>query len=189
MGKTVISLAVILNNPAPEWPLSGSHVSVLNTNKKAKDTKWDQSLYLRTSTENYGKGSIICKGTLVICKVSLVGQWIEEAKEKLTEPGLVYAYHGGSRKRDPNLLAEKSIIVTTYETLASDKYYHSVKSGSSDYVPPLEMLRFWRIICDESHSMKDANSRNTKAVMDLIADHRWLVSGVSRMCNFESLLN
>lgn len=48
-----------------------------------------------------------------------MGQWIDEARKKLADPGLVYSYHGGSRKRDPAILASKSIVVTTYATLSS----------------------------------------------------------------------
>jgi len=106
-----------------------------------------------------------------------VGQWIDEAKSKLKEPGLVYSYHGGNRKRDPQLLAENAIVVTTYETLASDATYHKNKSNDEEYCPPCEQVRWWRIICDESHVLRNANNHKSKAVMDLVADNKWLVSG------------
>lgn len=32
-------------------------------------------------------GRIISRGTLVVCNVSLVGQWVDEAKSKLKDPG------------------------------------------------------------------------------------------------------
>ena len=84
----------------------------------------------------------------VQCPVSLVGQWIEEAKSKLENPGLIYPYHGQNRKRDPKLLASNSIVVTTYAVIASDASHHA-KKGGSNYCPPLEQIRWWRIICDE----------------------------------------
>jgi SWI/SNF-related matrix-associated actin-dependent regulator of chromatin subfamily A3 len=38
------------------------------------------------------------RGTLVICKVSLVGQWVTEAKSKLADKTLkIVEYHGGNR--------------------------------------------------------------------------------------------
>ena len=76
-----------------------------------------------TSMANY-----LCRGTLVVCNVSLVGQWIDEAKSKLKNPGLVYAYHGTNRKRCAQTLANNAIVVTTYATLASDNNYHRKKS-------------------------------------------------------------
>ena len=72
LGKTVISLALILQNPAPEAPLSGSPVTVLGAvgtgNDASSDgpTSWDKELYSRTSASNNKRGSIICRGTLVV---------------------------------------------------------------------------------------------------------------------------
>jgi len=111
------------------------------------------------------------------CNVSLVGQWIAEAKSKLKDPGVVYSYHGTSRKRDPSILAGKNIVVTTYETLSSDNTFHAKKSGDTDYCPPCEQVRWWRVICDESHVLRNANNGKSKAVMALVADNKWLVSG------------
>jgi hypothetical protein len=113
------------------------------------------------------------------CHVSLVSQWIEEAKSKLENPGLVYAYHGQNRKRDAMILARNSIIVTTYATLVSDANYHADKAlnnGDTGYCPPCEQIRWWRIICDESHTLKH-DTLQTKAVMNLVGDHKWCVSG------------
>jgi SNF2 family DNA or RNA helicase len=115
----------------------------------------------------------------VQCHVSLVSQWIDEAKSKLENPGLVYAYHGQSRKRDAMILAQNAIVVTTYATLVSDGNYHAnnaLKSGEIGYCPPCEQIRWWRIICDESHSLKQ-ETLQTKTVMNLAGDHRWCVSG------------
>ncbi|CAB9523044.1 regulator of chromatin subfamily A member 3-like 1 [Seminavis robusta] len=180
LGKTVLSLALILCNPAPEAPVSGSHVKKLKQQTRASlsgSVGWDEDLYARTSKGCSKRGSIVSRGTLVVCPVSLVGQWIEEAKSKLKEPGLVYAYHGQSRRRDPMLLAKNSIIVTTYEVIASDANYHAKKSQSADYVAPLEQVRWWRIIADEGHSLRQGNTRRSEALLRIVADHKWLVSG------------
>ena len=91
------------------------------------------------------------------CPVSLVGQWIEEAKSKLQDPGSVYPYHGQGRKKDPNILASHSIVVTTYQVLASDATHHAKKAGAG-YCPPLEQVRWWRVICDEGHSPREAST-------------------------------
>ena len=110
------------------------------------------------------------------CPVSLVGQWIEEEKSKLKDPGLVYPYHGQNRKRNAGTLAQNAIVVTTYETLASDATYHANKAGTG-YCGPCDQVRWWRIICDESHALRDASTQKSTAVTNLVADHKWLVSG------------
>lgn len=110
--------------------------------------------------------------------MSLVGQWIEEAKSKLSDPGLVYPYHGQSRKRDASILAKSAIVVTTYQVMASDATYHAKKSGE-DYCPPLEQVRWWRIVCDEGHSLRDGQTARARAAGTLVADHKWIVTGKS----------
>jgi SNF2 family DNA or RNA helicase len=90
----------------------------------------------------------------------------------------MYPYHGHNRKRDAKLLAKNSIVVTTYQVLASDATYHASKGGSN-YCAPLEQIRWWRIICDEGHSLRDSQTQRSKAVLSLVADHKWLVSGKS----------
>ena len=182
LGKTIISLSLILINPAPDVPISGTPVTKLNGLDDTGKVTWDKDLYPRSSTDHPKRGKILSRGTLVICKVSLVGQWIAEAKSKLKDPGMVYSYHGSSRKRDPKVLAKKDIVVTTYETLMSDDTYFREKSGRSDYCPPVEQVRWWRIICDESHEMANANARKTWSVMNIHSDHRWLVSGTYLKC-------
>lgn len=47
------------------------------------------------------------------------------------------------------MLSKNAIVVTTYQVLASDATYHKRKSESAQYVPPLEQIRWWRIIVDE----------------------------------------
>ncbi len=110
-----------------------------------------------------------------------MGQWIDEANRQLKEPGLVYAYHGTNRKRDATILATNSIIVTTYATLAADVTYHAKQApkGENEYCPPCEQIRWWRIICDESHALKQ-DTAQTNAVLNLVGDHKWAVSGKIR---------
>lgn len=81
-------------------------------------------------------------------------------------------------------------VVTTYETLASDDNYHrKAHNNSPNYVPPLEQVRWWRVICDESHSLRDATTTKSKACMGLVADIKWLVSGTPMMTSLTDLRN
>ena len=182
-GKTVISLALILRNPAPTYPVSGSSSSSLKgTIGTTGQPFWDPSPAAPTKHDNNKEGAILSRGTLVVCTVSLVGQWIEEAKSKLKDPGLVYPYHGGSRRRNPFVLARNSIVVTTYETLASDAVYHKNKSNDPNYCPPCEQVRWWRIICDESHVLRNVNTKRVMATASLVGDNKWMVTGTPCAC-------
>lgn len=67
-------------------------------------------------------------------------------------------------------------MVTTYQVLASDATYHKKKSGEG-YCAPLEQVRWWRIIADEGHSLREGNTQRNHAVQALVADNKWIVSG------------
>lgn len=176
--KTVISLALVLLNPAPQLPKSGTYVAEYNMplDDTSRTPKWPVAPKLAVDAPSK-RGSIFSRGTLVVCNVSLVGQWIDEAKSKLKNPGLVYSYHGSNRKRNAFVLAQNAIVVTTYAVLQSDAFFHSKKSGKSDYCAPCEQVRWWRIICDESHSIRDSNTKNFKAIERLTAVNKWCVTG------------
>ena len=70
-------------------------------------------------------------GTLVICTVSLVGQWIREIKDKLVSigentgsgvcPVSIYCYHGPSRKKCAALLASYDVVITTYSIVGTER--------------------------------------------------------------------
>jgi hypothetical protein len=74
LGKTVISLAMILRNPAPPLPASGTAVSSINVTPAISSGAafWDPDLYSRTSASKKKRGSIISRGTLVV-----VSCWIK----------------------------------------------------------------------------------------------------------------
>ena len=70
---------------------------------------------------------LLRRATLVVCAVSLGGQWLEEAKSKLDGSLNLYMYHGSSRKRDTRYLATTfDLVVTTYQVLL----YHYLQAAS-----------------------------------------------------------
>ena len=70
-------------------------------------------MYLFSICESMGD---LCRATLVVCAVSLVGQWMEEAKSKLNGSLRMYQYHGQGRNRDPLTLATSyDLVVITYQ--------------------------------------------------------------------------
>jgi SNF2 family DNA or RNA helicase len=74
------------------------------------------------------------------------------------------------------ILAKNAIVVTTYATLSSDATYHKNKSKDTAYCPPCEQISWWRIICDESHTLKGQTGQ-TGSVLDLCARNKWCVTG------------
>jgi hypothetical protein len=70
LGKTVISLALILRNPAPPLPVSGTAIASINVTPAISSGAafWDPDLYSRTSASKEKRGRIISRGTLVVVR-------------------------------------------------------------------------------------------------------------------------
>lgn len=68
-------------------------------------------------------------GTLIVVPLSLLSQWRDEITAHF-HPGAVsvYEYYGTSRTKDLALLASHTIVLTTYQTLASD--FRAAKFGA-----------------------------------------------------------
>ena len=148
LGKTIETVALILCNPRLTVPGSrvGQQTSALTIEQEeqqavrlAGDHEDANNIDLTgsgsgsgssgSSGAGVGAGTLHPKpkpkwngGTLVVCMVSLVGQWIDEIKNKLTADSAcsVYSYHGSSRKKDPSLLSKYDVVVTTYSILARE---------------------------------------------------------------------
>ncbi|CAM9715351.1 unnamed protein product, partial [Ectocarpus sp. 12 AP-2014] len=178
LGKTAATLCLHLihppKTPAPgvpldekEWgPILGKQASPLTDCKSVTG-----------ATEEPGKW--VSKGTLVVCKVSLVGQWVEEAKRLCGGALSIYPYHGGNRRKDPAFLAKFDIVVTTYGVV---QYDASRNSG----FPPLRRIRWWRVVLDESHTIATAKHA-TNEVRDIVSNRRWCMTGTPYISRFSDV--
>lgn len=61
-------------------------------------------------------------GTLVVCPTSVLRQWAEELRNKVTNKGSlsVLVYHGSSRTKDPCELAKFDVVITTYSIVSME---------------------------------------------------------------------
>jgi SNF2 family DNA or RNA helicase len=104
--------------------------------------------------------------TLLICPMSLTGNWQREA-ERFT-PGLtVHVHHGAGRLAGDELdgaLATADLVITTYQTAARD-------------LAELSRVRWARVVCDEAQAIKNHRSQQAKAVRALPAASRIALTG------------
>ena len=103
--------------------------------------------------------------TLVVCAVSLVGQWIDEARSKLDGAGglRIHMYHGQKRIKDAARLANDfDLVVTTYQTIASDR-------GKFGLNHPTARIEWYRVVLDEAHMAKSATTAQSWACHELRA--------------------
>ncbi|OAA50592.1 SNF2-related protein [Metarhizium rileyi] len=127
------------------------------------------------------------KTTLVVAPLALIRQWEHEIKDKVQEShGLkVLVHHGPQRTKDFKQLALYDVVITTFQILVSE---HGASSDAEDGVKKgCFGLRWWRIILDEAHSIKNRNAKATKACYALRCEYRWCLSGTPMQNNLDEL--
>jgi SNF2 family DNA or RNA helicase len=97
--------------------------------------------------------------TLLVCPMSLVGNWQREAAK--FAPGLKVRVHHGARRRSEG---EADLVLTTYALAARD----SKVLGGIDW---------GRVVLDEAQHIKNASTRQAKAVHALKAGRRVALTG------------
>ncbi|MEU3454197.1 DEAD/DEAH box helicase [Micromonospora sp. NPDC006766] len=104
--------------------------------------------------------------TLLVCPMSLVGNWQREAA-KFAPELRVHVHHGAERARGAEFAAAvhaADLVVTTYSVAARDAV-------------DLAGIDWHRVVVDEAQAIKNAATRQAEAVRSLPARHRVAVTG------------
>lgn len=176
LGKTIQSLSLILSRPHPKYPISedAPRYADMSPNSKSAAAKIPKE---------------VGRGTLVVAPLALIKQWEAEI-ERRTEPShrlRVLVHHGPNRARDPRALRKYDVVITTYDVIRSE---HSQSSSASDgQVDAVGTfgIRWWRIICDEAHTIKNRTAKVSLAACALQARHRWCLTGTPLQNNLDEL--
>ncbi|XP_066564988.1 helicase-like transcription factor isoform X2 [Amia ocellicauda] len=109
------------------------------------------------------------KATLIICPLSVLSNWQEQFEQHVgVDVKLnVYVYYGTDRSRDSSFLAKQDVVLTTYNVLTVDYRNNS----------PLHKVEWLRVVLDEGHVIRNPSAMQTKAVLDLKAQRRWILTG------------
>lgn len=104
--------------------------------------------------------------TLVICPLSVVYNWKDEANDFAPELS-VHIHHGQTRKSGEelsNAINHHDLIITTYGTARNDIEY-------------LQQIQFHRIVLDEAQKIKNTSARRTQKIRQLSGYHRLALTG------------
>jgi SNF2 family DNA or RNA helicase len=104
--------------------------------------------------------------TLLVCPMSLVGNWQREAA-KFAPALRVHVHHGGERLSGEALaqaVAGSDLVVTTYALAARDQ-------------AELAEVRWGRVVLDEAQNVKNSAARQSQAVRSLRAPRRVALTG------------
>ncbi|TFK42701.1 SNF2 superfamily chromatin remodeling protein [Crucibulum laeve] len=103
--------------------------------------------------------------SLIVCPPTLTGHWYYEIMKYVDNLRPVL-YTGNSRERTKLLskLASYDVVITSYEVVRND-------------ITNLQDLNWLYCILDEGHVIKNAKTKLTKAVKNIRAQHRLILSG------------
>jgi hypothetical protein len=104
--------------------------------------------------------------TLLISPMSVVGNWQKEA-ERFTPDLAVHVHHGSDRLSGAELrdaLGAADLVITTYAIAARDR-------------DQLAAVGWQRVVCDEAQNIKNAGTRQARAVRSLPAVSRIALTG------------
>ena len=114
------------------------------------------------------------KATLLVAPLSAVKNWEDQMAEHLKPGAFTYCiYHGPSRTQNAFELSRYDVVITTYGTVSSE---HSGRS-SKGTLSPLRQLKWFRVILDEAHTIRESRAAQSQAIFNLWAQRRWCLTG------------
>jgi superfamily II DNA or RNA helicase len=112
------------------------------------------------------QASEAARPTLLVCPMSLVGNWQREAA-RFTPDLRVHVHHGADRLDGDSLasaLADADLVITSYGVATRDQ-------------TALSQLTWARVVCDEAQNIKNHATRQARAVRGLPAAARIALTG------------
>uniref|UniRef100_A0A3P9I8H9 Helicase-like transcription factor n=1 Tax=Oryzias latipes TaxID=8090 RepID=A0A3P9I8H9_ORYLA len=109
------------------------------------------------------------RATLIVCPLSVLSNWLDQFEQHI-HPDVklsVYLYYGSDRNRSKKFLSSQDVVITTYSVLSAD-------FGNKS---PLHGIDWLRVVLDEGHFIRNPNAQMSKAVLELKAQRRWILSG------------
>ena len=160
LGKTIITLALIHTHKGEKI---FSIVSKNSNSKKLKVIKNSQK-------------------TLIITPMSIINQWKDEIVKHSKKNSLkVLIFYGNSRN---NMSFEDyDLVLTTYDILSQE--YKKLLKGELN--SKLLSQKWFRVVLDEAHNIKNFRSLRAEACYSLNAENRWCLTGTPIQNNLDDL--
>ncbi|KAI4745354.1 SNF2 family DNA-dependent ATPase domain-containing protein [Aureobasidium sp. EXF-12298] len=114
--------------------------------------------------------------TLIVAPLSVMSNWSDQIARHVRkdQPLRVYTYHGaGKKSMGPKDFSEYDVVITTYQTLASDW----ASGGKPPKSKGLYSVHWRRVILDEGHNVRNPTSKSASAVTAVLARSRWVLTG------------
>ncbi|XP_020581441.1 putative SWI/SNF-related matrix-associated actin-dependent regulator of chromatin subfamily A member 3-like 2 [Phalaenopsis equestris] len=189
LGKTIMTLALLLAHSEKGKSPTCSSIQSSNEDGNAGDGLDKLSSASKKAASIYGftklksKSILVGGGNLIVCPMTLLGQWKAEIEVHAQQGSLsLYVHYGASRPKEAKILAQSDVVLTTYGVLASE-----FSAENADENGGLYSVQWFRIVLDEAHIIKSSKSQVSIAAAALIADRRWCLTGTPIQNNLEDL--
>ncbi|KAE8444906.1 DNA repair protein rad5 [Mollisiaceae sp. DMI_Dod_QoI] len=135
--------------------------------------------------------------TLVVAPMSLLAQWQSEAENASKEGTLKSMVYYGSDKTanlqalccEANAASAPNVIITSYGVILSEFNQVAARNGDRGSHGGLFSLKYFRVILDEAHHIKNRQSKTAKACYEIDAEHRWVLTGTPIVNRLEDLFS
>ncbi|KAH8599681.1 P-loop containing nucleoside triphosphate hydrolase protein [Bisporella sp. PMI_857] len=103
-------------------------------------------------------------------------------------------YYGNDKSADlqalcceANAASAPNVIITSYGVVLSE--YNQVAARNGDKGGGLFSLKYFRVILDEAHHIKNRQAKSSKACYEINAEHRWVLTGTPIVNRLEDLFS
>ncbi|KAK1299928.1 hypothetical protein QJS10_CPB13g01709 [Acorus calamus] len=190
LGKTIMTIALLLSHPGKGGSIACPLSESSNGSSEDCSISDQPSPDLKRITSISGfdklmksKKLLIGGGSLIVCPMTLLGQWKAEIETHVQSGSLsVYVHYGQSRPKDAKLFAQNDVVITTYGVLASEYSAENTEESGGLY-----SVHWFRIVLDEAHTIKSAKSQISIAAAALTAERRWCLTGTPIQNNVEDI--
>ena len=184
LGKTIEMLS-LMHSHRSEVSMNTSDTRISTVNSLPRLPKTSSAVEVAPCT------------TLVVAPMSLLAQWESEAA-KASKPGSMktLVYYGSDKTAnlqtlccEANAASAPHLIITSYGVVLSEFNQVAARGGDRGSHGGIFSLDFFRIILDEAHFIKNRQSKTAKACYELMAQHRWVLTGTPIVNRLEDLFS
>ncbi|KAK0629251.1 SNF2 family N-terminal domain-containing protein [Bombardia bombarda] len=123
----------------------------------------------RSEEHTSGKARRYSHATLIVVPSALlINTWLNEIELHIQDGLKTVKYHGQGREKDLSELEQADVVITTYNTLASE---------FSPRKAVLDRINWYRIVLDEAHIIRRPTTTFYRTCTDLEARSRWCLTG------------
>lgn len=123
--------------------------------------------FVKEKKQNSGKSEDVLWQSLVVCPPTLTGHWVYEVSKFVTKKYLNPLHYTGppaERSKLRCFVPDHNLIVASYDIVRNDIQFFS-------------QIKWNYVILDEGHIIKNGKTKSSKAIKQLTAQHRLILSG------------